>query len=1250
MKQNYKLLLGSSLSLLVSFTSLSQAIIRGPYLQKGTPTSVIVKWRTDTNTQSIIEYSTNTSYSSTYSESASKTDHELEITGLSPGTKYFYRIGTGGSLLNGSTDLYFKTHPAIGTSDPYRFWLLGCTYNGGINNLNAVNVRDQYYSYSESAETDGILFLGDNAGSKGLDSDYQLKVFDMYDSRLKNSIAWSCVGNHDAYSSFADSQTGPYYDIFEFPTAGESGGIPSGTESYYSFDYGNIHFIVLNSSDENRAIGGNMYNWALSDIQNTTQKWIVAFWHHPPHSAGWHPSEGYDPEGEPIESTEMRENYLPMLEGNGVDLVVTCHSLSYERTYFINGHYGLSNTFDPSIHIVGANGDGSGQTIGENATGAYCKPITGPNAGKGTVYVVNSNASIYLGGLPLDHNAMYYSVSQLGSCVLEVDGNNLTYKFLRDNGNIDDFFTITKTGTYQTWYQDLDSDTFGNPYITQNSESQPVGYVADNTDCDDNDADEYPGQTWYLGIDSDSDTFFGDVNSIIACENPGGYTTSAPALLDCDDTDDNINPDATEIVNNGIDDDCNPATSDNTEVIDADGDGYPVNGVGNLFSDNFNRANSENLGSDWTHSIGLRGGIASIFSNTVKKAGGTFAIAFRKGDFDDDQWAEATFTGGGVSWSGVALRCNETSSVIWQCSGRVIQMLVMTNGSISSKGSVNYTVVEGDVIRGEVSGTTYKVFINDNLAHTIVNPSGANTSGNPGIMVEGHTMDNWSGGDTYNNATDCDDTNAAVNPGAIEVPYNGIDDDCNTLTLDDDFDGDGFNNANDCDDMDPTINEKQQYYVDADGDGFGSTTIELLCVPVAPTGYSDNNTDCDDTDENVNSSVTEIIGNGIDDDCNPETPDSADTIDADGDGYTANEGDCNDSDSAVNPGATEVPYNGIDDDCNPLTLDDDLDDDGYPVNGVGNLFSDNFNRANSGNLGSDWTHSIGLRGGIASIFSNTVKKAGGTFAIAFRKGDFDDDQWAEATFTGGGVSWSGVALRCNETSSVIWQCSGRVIQMLVMTNGSISSKGSVNYTVVEGDVIRGEVSGTTYKVFINDNLANTIVNPSGANTSGNPGIMVEGYTMDNWSGGDTHNNATDCDDTNADVNPGAIEVPYNGIDDDCNPLTLDDDFDGDGTTTTSIGKISLGTLGLDNLESKIKAYPNPFYNYVNIKLPLNLNNSEFYIKVFDLNGRLIIDRKYFSINSIINVSDLDQLDNEPYIFKIINIKSGENTHKILISN
>ncbi|WP_207785443.1 putative metal-binding motif-containing protein, partial [Flagellimonas aquimarina] len=107
---------------------------------------------------------------------------------------------------------------------------------------------------------------------------------------------------------------------------------------------------------------------------------------------------------------------------------------------------------------------------------------------------------------------------------------------------------------------------------------------------------------------------------------------------------------------------------------------------------------------------------------------------------------------------------------------------------------------------------------------------------------------------------DCNDFDAGVNPNQEEIPYNGIDDDCDPATLDDDMDGDGYDKADDCDDGDQTVNPGQE----------------------------------------------EIPYNGIDDDCDPATLDD----DMDGDGYDKAD-DCDDGDQAVNPGQEEIPYNGI---------------------------------------------------------------------------------------------------------------------------------------------------------------------------------------------------------------------------------------------------------------------------------------------------------------------------------------------------
>ncbi|NRB58953.1 MAG: metallophosphoesterase [Winogradskyella sp.] len=439
-----------SLLLILGFAvGFAQSVVRGPYLQKSTETSVIVRWRTDVNDTSVIEYSTDSGFASfsTISNTTSKTEHQIEIMGLTSGTKYYYRLGTSGSLVSGATDLFFKTHPTLGSTDLYRFWFLGHTGNGSATNTTAVNVRDQYYSYIGSNDTDGIFLTGDNGGSQGNDQQYQASVFGMFDDKLKNSMLWSCIGNLDGPSSDTATQTGTYYDVFNFPTSGESGGMASGTESYYSFDYGNIHFIVLNSFDEDRSIGGTMYNWALNDIQNTTQKWIVALWHHPPYSGGWHPSEGLDFYGVPaeVQLIEMRENFIPMLESNGVDLVVGGHCESYERSYLINGHYGLSASFDLSIHAVGVTGSGDGKSSGD---GVYSKSEIGDDAGLGTVYTVLSNSATSVTKL-FNHNAIFYSPGYShGSCVLEVEGNNLTLRYINESGTEEDNFTIHKGPDY----------------------------------------------------------------------------------------------------------------------------------------------------------------------------------------------------------------------------------------------------------------------------------------------------------------------------------------------------------------------------------------------------------------------------------------------------------------------------------------------------------------------------------------------------------------------------------------------------------------------------------------------------------------------------------------------------------------------------------------------------------------------------------------------------------------------------------
>ena len=410
-------------------TADAQNVTRIPYLQSGTPSSIVVKWRTDVATDSVVRYGTTPStLNLSESDPAATTEHEVQLTGLSPDTKYYYSVGTSSiTLAGGDSDHFVVTPPVAGTAKPTRIWVIG---DSGTANASAIAVRDAFLNFTGPQDPDLWMMLGDNAYPDGTDSEYQAAVFDIYPQLLTKSVLWSTLGNHDGHTADSASESGPYYDIFTLPRNGEAGGVPSGTEAYYSFDYGNIHFICLESYETDRSPSGAMMTWLELDLQANDKEWVIAFWHHPPYTKGSHDS---DNEGQLI---DMRENAVPILEQYGVDLVLTGHSHSYERSYLIDGHYGASGTFIETMKVDA--GDGS-----ETGDGAYEKPETVGTPHAGAVYAVAGSSGKISGGA-LNHPVMVVSMSVLGSMVLDVNGNRLDAKFLDSNGNIQDDFVITK--------------------------------------------------------------------------------------------------------------------------------------------------------------------------------------------------------------------------------------------------------------------------------------------------------------------------------------------------------------------------------------------------------------------------------------------------------------------------------------------------------------------------------------------------------------------------------------------------------------------------------------------------------------------------------------------------------------------------------------------------------------------------------------------------------------------------------------
>ena len=421
------------------------ALVRGPYLQQATPKSMMIRWRTDALSRSRVYFGADTGrLNQMVTDSALVTEHKVLLTGLQPNTKYFYSIGDVKNKLQGDAGNYFYTLPRGGDTGTYRIAAFG---DCGNNSINQRNVRDQLLRYLGEKYLNAWILIGDNTYPDGTDAEFQANFFNIYkETLLKHYPLFPSPGNHDyhdiEFSASVAQKTHEiaYYQNFSMPESGEAGGVASHTPEYYSFDVGNIHFLSLDSygkADGKRMSDttGPQMEWIKKDLEAAGDaEWIVAYWHHPPYSMGSHNSDTE------TELVDIREKFLPVLERYGVDIVLGGHSHDYERSRLMYGYYGNDSAFDATRFNISQS---SGMTDGPSPNGPYVKE---KRHDKGTVYVV-SGSSGKLGGMQktFPHKAMYYSdATHGGVSYIEVNGRQLTFKWICADGIVRDHFTIVK--------------------------------------------------------------------------------------------------------------------------------------------------------------------------------------------------------------------------------------------------------------------------------------------------------------------------------------------------------------------------------------------------------------------------------------------------------------------------------------------------------------------------------------------------------------------------------------------------------------------------------------------------------------------------------------------------------------------------------------------------------------------------------------------------------------------------------------
>ena len=425
----------------------------------------------------------------------------------------------------------------------------------------------------------------------------------------------------------------------------------------------------------------------------------------------------------------------------------------------------------------------------------------------------------------------------------------------------------------------------------------------------------------YAYIDADADGYYEQVD-------------------DCDDADATVSPAGTEIVDDGVDQDCDGVDDCYT---DGDGDNYgtPTATAGSSLDCDSGSGAPNSTDCD------------DAERDTFPGAAPSDSTSACMNDDDGDDYGDDTVSGSAVAGTD----CSDSSASVYP--GRP----ETPGDGIDQDCDADDDCYEDDDDDGY--GTA-----------TVITGTGLNCAAGPGASV----------------ATDCDDADAAINPGASETVADGVDQDCDDVDAcyrdgDDDehgtssvvdgssldcVSGSGATTGGDCDDGNAAINpdatelpgdgvdqdcdDAELCYADDDDDGYVDESLATVsssdtdCTDAGEGSSRDPSTDCDDSDRDVSPGDQEVC-NGTDDDCDGLTDGDDDSVDIetaqkwylddDGDGYgvsgdseiacdqpagrAAERGDCDDADPAVHPDATEL-CNGIDDDCDDDTDEDDAED------------------------------------------------------------------------------------------------------------------------------------------------------------------------------------------------------------------------------------------------------------------------------------------------------------------------------------
>lgn len=313
---------GDDLPSMLMVAELVANFTRGPFVENTTTNSTQIIWQTQYPSAGYVLFGKDADHLLTAVEETSGTNHVVTLTNLAPNQSYVYQVIAQTDGIVASNDWsHFQTFKLAGT--PIRFLVFG-------DSGQAITGQYKIATQLQSEAADLVIHVGDVVYPCFKAEHVDARCFSLYRDWMQTTPSFYCMGNHDSYCGRAD-----FLSAFYQPTNSVYG-----TETFYSFDHGDAHFVVLDT-DTQQGVRYDPespeFHWLESDLAATKQAWKFIFFHHVIRSSSLHSADDYLFDG--VYDKYQLQAYIGGLATRyGAQVIFNGHDHDYERIASFQGY------------------------------------------------------------------------------------------------------------------------------------------------------------------------------------------------------------------------------------------------------------------------------------------------------------------------------------------------------------------------------------------------------------------------------------------------------------------------------------------------------------------------------------------------------------------------------------------------------------------------------------------------------------------------------------------------------------------------------------------------------------------------------------------------------------------------------------------------------------------------------------------------------------------------------------------------